>query len=198
MNRSSHVQTWQKICFRLRHILKSNVFGGSRRFFWSMQGMRIGRGTSVPKLYVTWPHQVTIGNRCRIEDFVYFHFDGIHKPGPRIVIGNDCFVGSACEFNITDQIKIGDFCQIASGVRFIDHNHGMALGAKMGEQPCRQAGIVLEEDVWIGTNAVVLAGVKIGSGAVIGAGSVVTRDVPANAIVAGVPVRLLRYRNNDC
>jgi acetyltransferase-like isoleucine patch superfamily enzyme len=58
-----------------------------------------------------------------------------------------------------------------------------------------RGGITIEDDVWIGFGAVVLDGVHIGSGAVIGAGSVVTRDVPAQAVVAGSPARVLKYRS---
>lgn len=146
-------------------------------------------------MHVTWPHQVRIGNGCRIEHDVYFHFDGICQPGPSILIGDGCFIGSSCEFNITQRVEIGSQCQIASGARFIDHNHGTALGTPIGKQACSSAAITLAEDVWVGANAVILAGVKIGTGAAVGAGSVVTRSVPSNAVVAGVPARIIRYRS---
>jgi acetyltransferase-like isoleucine patch superfamily enzyme len=100
--------------------------------YWSLQGMRIGNKTSFSTLHVAWPHQVSIGKECRIEHDVYFHFDGIYRPGPSILIGGGCFIGAGGEFNITERIEIGNHCQIASGSRFIDHNHGTVLGIPIG------------------------------------------------------------------
>jgi acetyltransferase-like isoleucine patch superfamily enzyme len=185
---------WRKSLFRARERASSLLLRPPRLFWWSLQGMKIGKGTSFTSLHATWPHQVLIGNRCRIEHDVYFHFDGIYDAGPRILIGDDCFIGSGCEFNIKERIEVGDHCQIASGCRFVDHNHGIAMEALIRKQPCSSAPITLADDVWVGANAVILAGVEIGAGAVVGAGSIVTRTVPPRAIVAGVPARTLRFR----
>jgi acetyltransferase-like isoleucine patch superfamily enzyme len=183
-----------KALFRIRERVESLLLRPVRRAFWSLQGMQIGKGTTFSSLHVTWPHQVRIGRNCRIEHDVYFHFDGIYCPGPSIIIGDDCFIGSGCEFNISARIEVGSKVLIASGCRFVDHNHSTALGIPMGIQPDTAARISAEDDTWIGVNAVILEGVSIGSGAVIAAGAVVTRPVPANAIVGGVPAKVLRYR----
>jgi acetyltransferase-like isoleucine patch superfamily enzyme len=186
---------WRKLLFRLRERIGTVVVRPIRVSWWTMQGMKIGKRTSFSSLQVSWPHQVRIGEDCRIEHQVYFHFDGIYKPGPSILIGDGCFVGYGCEFNITNRIEIGDHCLIASGCTFVDHNHGTAAGDLIGSQPCPSSPILLERDVWVGANSVILAGVTIGQGAVIGAGSVVTRAIPANAIVAGVPAEIIRFRD---
>lgn len=183
-----------KLLFRVREKLDTWIARPLRLTYWSLQGMKLGKGTSFSSLHVTWPHQVQVGSNCRIEHEVYFHFDGIYCPGPRIVIGNSCFIGSGCEFNITEGIEIGNHCLIASGCRFVDHNHAMEPGVAMCRQQTTSARISLGEDVWIGANAVILEGVTIGSGAVVAAGAVVTRPVAANAIVAGIPARLIRSR----
>ena len=183
---------WKILCFKLIYRLRERwsavVLHPFRRAFWSLQGMKIGKGTSFCSLHVTWPHQVQIGRRCRVEHDVYFHFDDVFQPGPRIVIGDYCFIGSGCEFNITERIQIGNHSQIASGCRFVDHNHGTALGELIGKQTSSSAPITIGEDVWIGVNAVVLAGATIGSGAVV------TGPVMPNTIVGGVPARLIRPR----
>ena len=89
----------------------------------------------------------------------------------------------------------GDRVQIAQLCGFYSFDHGFAEGKSIYEQPIQSKGpIVIEDDVWIGFNVVVLSGVRIGHGAVIAAGSIVTRDVPAGAIVAGTPARLVRMR----
>jgi len=156
--------------------------------------MKIGAGSAFTSLHVTWPHQVSLGRGCRIEHGVYFHYDGIYSPGPCIVIGDDCFIGSGSEFNISKRIVVGNECLIASGCRFVDHNHGMEMGTLIGKQEGRADVIVIEDDVWIGANAVILEGVTIGTGAVVGAGAVVTHSVPAYAIVGGVPAKFIRSR----
>ena len=104
-------------------------------------------------------------------------------------------------------LKIGRFCSIAGGVVFhLFGNHRVDWATTFpftklfteasGIQgyPQIKGDIVVGNDVWIGTNACVLAGVTIGNGAVVGAGSMVTRNVPPYAIVAGNPAKLIRYR----
>lgn len=183
---------FQKICFRLR--FKFGLGAALRRWWWSIQGARFGARTSVPRLFITWPHQLQLGDDCGLEDGTTFKFDGIWQSGPSIVMGNRVFVGRNCEFNITLRIEIGDNCLIASGCKFIDHDHGIALNSPMNIQPGTEAAITLGNDVWLGVNVVVLKGVSIGSGAIVAAGAVVTKNIGANEIWAGVPARKLRDR----
>ncbi len=183
---------FQKICFRLR--FKTKLRAGLRRWWWIIQGARFGERTAVPRLFISWPHQLQVGDDCSLEDGVNFKFDGIWQAGPSIIVGNRVFVGRNCEFNITKGIEIGDDCLIASGCKFIDHDHGIALGIPMNIQPGIEAPIVLENDVWLGVNVVVLKGVSIGSGAIVAAGAVVTKNIGADEIWAGVPARKIRDR----
>ena len=160
--------------------------------------MRIGDGIKLPRIYVTWPHQVQIGNGCLLESGTIFKYDGIWVPGPSLVIGDGSFLGSSCEFNIRRGITIGRDCLIASGCRFIDHDHGISRRDRpMKEQLGGEASITLEDDVWLGCNVVVLKGVRIGRGSVVGAGAVVTKSIPSYEIWAGVPAALLKVRGND-
>ncbi len=183
-----------KSAFRFRERCTTLLAGSVRRLYWAAQGMQIGRGTVLPRLEVTWPHQVSIGKNCRIERGVYFHYDGICLPGPSIFIGDDCFIGYGCEFNVAARVTVEDHCLIASGTRFIDHNHGTDLGTMIAKQHGKSAPITIGRDVWIGANSVVLAGVDIGEGAVVAAGAVVTKSVAANTIVGGIPARFIRNR----
>ncbi len=159
-----------------------------------MQGLRVGKGTVLPSCNITWPHQVSLGNDCRLEPNIFFKFDGPWKPGPSIVIGNDVFIGRGCEFNIRENIHIGNNCLISSETKFIDHNHGTEIGKPMNRQACPGTPIVLEEDVWIGVNTVILKGVRISKGAVVGAGAVVTSSIPSNEIWCGVPAKKIGAR----
>lgn len=104
---------------------------------------------------------------------------------------------------LDERLSIGDFCSIASGVRFIcGGGHRMDTLSTFpfkkkffGEAEAMSKGpIVVEDDVWIGTNALILSGVTIGKGAVVAAGAVVVGDVPPYSICGGVPARVLRFR----
>ena len=111
---------------------------------------------------------------CTLEHDIYFKYDGIWAPGASITIRDRVFIGFGCEFNVRRRLEIGPDCLIASGCKFIDHDHGTARGdPPMREQTAgAEAEIILEEDVWLGVNVVVLKGVRIGRGAIVAAGAI--------------------------
>jgi acetyltransferase-like isoleucine patch superfamily enzyme len=166
-----------------------------RKQWLRLQGARIGRGTLVPRLEVTWPHQLAIGARCLLHQGCVFEYcHGVWLPGPSIIIGDRVFIGRYCEFNIRQGIRLGNDCLVASGCKFIDHDHGMMLGTPMNVQAGPESEIVLEDDVWLGVNVVVLKGVTIGRGAVVAAGAVVTKSIPPYEVWGGVPARRIAQR----
>ena len=111
---------------------------------------------------------------------------------PRITVGRDFFINS---FGILKgDITIGDDVLIGPSVVIWGLDHGVELGEPIRVQPLVNEPIVIGDDVWIASKAVILKGVTIGSGAVVGAGAVVTSDVPERAIVVGNPARVLRIR----
>ncbi len=185
-----------KAIFRLRANARLYVADALRTAYWRAQGMNIGRGTTLPRVHVTWPHQVSLGSNCSLEHDAYFKFDGIYQPGPSLRFGDTVFIGTGCEFNIRVGISVGANTLIASGCRFVDHDHGFSSRAiPMGQQADgAEAPIVIEDDVWIGANTVVLKGVTIRRGAVVAAGSVLTRCVGAYEIWGGVPAKKLKDR----
>ena len=183
----------QKALFRFR--FQADLRPPLRRLWWQAQGARFGAGTDIPPLSMSWPHQVSIGRGCVLEPDIFFKFDGVWEPGPSIRIHDGVFIGRGCEFNIRRSISVADDCLIASGCKFIDHDHAMTINElPMNKQPCPDAPIALEEDVWLGVNVVVLKGVTIGRGAVIGAGAVVTKSVPPYEIWAGIPAHKIGER----
>jgi acetyltransferase-like isoleucine patch superfamily enzyme len=165
-----------------------------RMFFYGLQGMKIGKGTFLPSVNVTWPHQVKIGNFCQIEKNTNFKFDGIWKSGPSILIGDNVFIGANCEFNVNVKVHIQDNSLIASGCKFIDHDHGTMGGIYMRSQQAIGSAIVIGEDVWLGVNVVVLKGVTIGTGSIVAAGAIVNRSIPDNQIWGGVPAKFIKAR----
>ena len=115
--------------------------------------------------------------------------EGIVSIGAKSVLGQECTISAY------QHVSIGRECVIADRVMLIDFDHGMVEV----ERPIRLQGIYKRDvrvgnNVWIGYGACILRGVTIGDNAVIGTSAVVTKDVPANAVVAGVPARVIRMR----
>ena len=109
--------------------------------------------------------------------------------GKNIHVGKNVFINACCHFQDHGGITLGDGCQIGHNVVFATLNHGIEPEKRQITIP---APIVLGHNVWIGSNSTVLSGVTIGDNAIVAAGAVVTRDVPAGAIVGGVPARIIR------
>jgi acetyltransferase-like isoleucine patch superfamily enzyme len=187
-------ELYRKATFRIRWHFLLLLRSAICRSYWRALGMQIGRHTRLGVMRVTWPHRISIGNDCNLEHGIYLNVAGGYSGNVSLFIGDSCFIGSGCEFNVISRIEIGDSCLIASGTRFVDHDHGMSIGIPMKQQSEQSADIMVGPDVWIGANCVILKGVSIGSGAIVAAGSVVTKDIPPLAIVAGVPARVLRFR----
>ncbi|MCB0862558.1 MAG: acyltransferase [Solirubrobacterales bacterium] len=115
--------------------------------------------------------------------------EGEVEIGPKTVFGQECTISAY------RKVRIGAECVIADRTMFIDFDHGVVEV----ERPIRDQGIYMEDvtigsNVWIGYGAAILRGVKVGDNSIVGTNSVVTRDVPANAVVGGVPARILRMR----
>jgi acetyltransferase-like isoleucine patch superfamily enzyme len=180
--------------FVIRIRYTSKILQFFRRQWLSLQGMKMGKRMLMSKIYVTWPHQVSFKDDCILEHGTYFKYSGWWKEGPAICFGNRVFVGSFCEFNISKRIEIGDDTNIASGCRFIDHNHGIKKGQIIGEQECIEDEIKIGRGVWLGFNVLVLKGVEIGDGAVVAAGAVVTKSILPNEIWGGVPAKKIGER----
>ncbi len=187
----------RKLLFGLRRHYLPIGASAVRALYWRMLGMHIGPGTRLSRVMVTWPHKISMGERCSVEQNVYFNAAGGYASGRAIEIGNGTFIGTGCEFNAIESIQIGQNCLIASGSRFVDHNHGTETGTPMKLQPEISAAIRVGDDVWVGVNSVVLKGVTIGEGAIVAAGSVVTKSVEPYTIVGGVPAKLIRARQHS-
>jgi acetyltransferase-like isoleucine patch superfamily enzyme len=155
---------------------------------WRTSGpLFLGRGLEIEiaeRGLVKFGRFVWIGDRTKVR---------CHEG--EIEIGQKTVIGQECTFTAYQRIRIGEQCVIADRAMFIDFDHGVVEV----ERPIRQQGIykrdvVVGSNVWIGYGACVLRGVSVGDNSVIGTNSVVTKDVPANAVVGGVPARVLRMR----
>jgi acetyltransferase-like isoleucine patch superfamily enzyme len=185
---------FQKICFVLKCRYFSKWKGLVRNLYYRILGMKLYQNTYLPNIFVTWPHKVSIGKNCRLEHHIYFKHDGIWSSGHSIVIGDNIFIGSGCEFNIKERITIGNNSLIASGCRFIDHDHGLQKYQLMRSQEGVIKEIKIGNDVWLGCNVIVLKGVEIGEGAVVASGAVVTKSIPPYEIWGGIPAKKIGVR----
>ena len=111
-----------------------------------------------------------------------------------ITIGNWTTVGHHTFIFSKNEIKIGNNCLIAPFCYLVDSDHGIDCNTLIREQAMTTKPIIIGNDVWLGTGAVITKGVTIGDGAVVAAHAVVTHDVPPNAVVAGTPAKIIRYR----
>lgn len=109
--------------------------------------------------------------------------------GKNIHIGENVFINACCHFQDHGGVYIGDGCQIGHNVVFATLNHVIAPEDRQNTYP---APIVLGRNVWVGSNSTILQGVTIGDNAIIAAGAVVTKDVPADTIVGGVPAKFIK------
>ena len=121
-----------------------------------------------------------------IEPYCRVHGD------PKVIIGDNFYMNSGC--HIQGNISIGRDVMIGPKTVIWGRDHGMKLGKPMIKQNLIKRDIFIGHDVWLAANVTILSGVKIGNGAVVGACSVVTKDVPENAVVVGNPSRVIKYR----
>ena len=133
--------------------------------------------------------RVTIGQQLRIMR------DNTIRVSGELVLGDRVFINRGCNLNVLRRVVIGSDTLIGEMVSIHDDDHAIGAeyeGTPIGERPMIVSDVVIGANVWIGSHCTIVRGVHIGDGAVIGANSVVTRDVEARTVVAGVPAKLLR------
>jgi len=162
--------------------------------------------------------RLQLGPRCFIDDYVtiYAHpqarggvflDENVHIQRWSIVelgagsgnlkVGRNTYIQAGCILNaFVGSITIGANCMIAAHCALTPYQHGFGeIDRPMREQPLTSKGdIIIEDDVWLGLNVAVMDGVTIGQGAIVGAGAVVTKDIPPYTIAGGVPARVIRAR----
>ena len=155
---------------------------------------RFGAGCDIrPQLEIRLEGEgrVDVGPDCVLDRGTVLWSAGRLRIGDRTVLGHHCTLAAA------ETVTIGADCLIAERVSIRDHDHAFdRIHVVIREQGVRTAAVVIGSDVWIGAGASVVRGVTIGDHAVVGAGAVVTRDVPAFAVVAGVPATVIRSRRD--
>jgi acetyltransferase-like isoleucine patch superfamily enzyme len=145
-------------------------------------------------------NRIKIGNNCNIGGYLM-----LFGHGGNIEIGDDSFIGEDTRIWSAKKIKIGNRVLISHSVnihdnishpldsseRHFDYKHIMSIGFRK-ENNIKEEEIIIEDDVWIGFNATIMRGVKIGKGAIIGAYSFVTKDVEEYSVVVGNPLKFIK------
>jgi len=157
----------------------------------------VGQGLRIERMpFVTGKGRITLGSNVYISGLLNVGFHHRFPEEPELCIGDGTFIGHGAGFNMARGIRIGNHCLIASFVTIMD-NDGHPIeaerrrrGEKIDEH--QAACVIIGDDVWIGTGAIILKGVSIGDRAIVGARAVVTKSVPSDAVVAGNPARLVK------
>jgi len=152
------------------------------------RGIRIGRYAQVR---ITDGGSLNLGDRVILDDFSFVQ---LTKPSPSVVIGDYVVLGRSSIIAAKNKIRIGRYTQIAPFCQILDQEHGVKKDDLIVNQKSTLGEVDIGADCWLGTGVTVLSNTRIGDGSIIGAGSVVKGNVPANQIWAGVPARFIRDR----
>lgn len=118
-----------------------------------------------------------------------------------IDIKSNCHIGRFCHITALKHITLGENCLLGQHVTITDNSHGDITFEAMSTPPLQRpitsrGGITIGKNVWIGENAVILQDITIGDGCIIGAGSIVTKDIPAYSVAVGNPARVIKQLEN--
>ena len=197
--------------------LLRNASGALRHAIWRQRLAQLGSHPDIqPTAHLEYAGKIRIGNHCRIARNALLRANTDNPQGisigdnvsvqenvlvnanrGHVVIGNDSWLGPATIVYGNGGVEIGSDVMIAShcAINTVSHNFANT-DTPMNKQGVNCAPVVIEDDVWIGTAAVILQGVRIGHGSIIGAGAVVTKDIPPYSIALGVPARVTGSRRN--
>jgi len=157
----------KRLMYKMLHFLHRKIEKGNTEFLKSK--MRCGRNVTIrDRATIYCPENVTIADNVGINSGVTILAQG--------------------------GVTIGEYTMIAPGVTIVSVNHDYAKSGREAWDKQIKKPVTIGRDVWLATGATVLAGVTVGDGAVVAAGSVVTKDVPPHTVVAGVPARVIKTR----
>lgn len=165
------------------------------RLTWKLghKKIKVGRGTDIAlgaEISCRHGGEIEIGDKCVIHSGAK-----ILNYGGKVKLGNNVSVNPFTILYGHGGLTIGDNVAIAAHCVVIPANHAISLSpTPMKGRPLTKEGIIIGSDVWIGAGVRILDGVHIGDGCVLAAGTVVTKSTERNGIYAGVPARLLRFR----
>lgn len=179
------IRLWVALTSRLRN-------AGYRLLGVELQGYGCMRRISIPR---GW-REVAIERDVGLDDGVVLLCSGEFRR-EKILIRSGTYINRYTMLDAHQQIEIGRNCMIGPHCFITDGDHGIKAGLPIKKQPMRVAPVVIEDDVWLGAGVIVLKGVRIGRGAVVGAGSVVTKNIDPYTIAVGTPARVIGRRGEN-
>ena len=192
------VRTLVKKVFHKTLSIGNSVFSSWKK---SIPFKHLGRNSSIPKeSIIKNPQYISIGDNfhslynLRIE--AWDNYQKEHYQ-PEIVIGNDVCLNSDVHIGCIHKVHIGNGVLMASRIYISDHSHGeitkeALLLPPVQRQLISKGPVIIEDNVWLGEGVCIMPGVTVGKNAIVGANAVVTKDVPPNSVVAGIPARVIR------
>lgn len=152
------------------------------------------------KKYLKYEEGLTTGYNCRIE-----MFDTGKGGEKKLIIGKNCKIGDYVHIAAGESVKIGNNVLMGSKILISDLNHGNYSGVckesvpniPPDKRPLHTSPVVIGNNVWLGDNVCVLPGVTIGDGCIIGANSVVTKDIPNKSIATGSPAKVIKVYDQN-
>ncbi len=144
--------------------------------------------------YMQFGENFGVSNRFRIEAIDSYEGESFF---PKIIIGDNVSMGNDNHIGCIDTVEIGNHCLFGSRIYITDHDHGnTTLEAFLLPPEKRKlvskGPVILHDNVWVGDGVAILSGVTIGKNAIIATNSVVTKDVPANSVVGGIPAKIIK------
>jgi len=164
-----------------------------RSFWMRLCGAKIGHRCRFERIRWRQADQLEIGKYVAITHgtFLYPMVRNPERPGVKIRLGNHVFLNAYCFLDAGLNITLEDGVMVGPYTYITDGDHGTENDKGVWERPMHLAPVLFREGAWIGAHCCILRGVTIGRYAIVGAGAVVTQDVPDNEKVAGVPAKLL-------
>ncbi|BCL35194.1 acyltransferase [Nostoc sp. MS1] len=169
-----------------------------RNLYYKSMGVKLQgyvwlRQVDIPRNF----DDIEIESFCALDQGVTLLCSGEPLSHPKIYIGAYTYINRNTFIDATLSLIIGKHCGIGPSCYITDHDHGLDINLPPLAQPMVSKPTRLGDRVWIGANVTILKGVTIGNDAVVGAGSVVTKDIPENAIAVGVPAKVIKYRTEQ-
>lgn len=166
-----------------------------RNLYYRCLGMKLDGYVWLRQVEIPRNHQaIAIATQSALDRGVVLLCSGKFSLQPQISIGKATYINRHTFIDAVLSITIGEHCAIGPNCYITDHNHGLDLAKPPLEQPMIAQPTKIGDRVWLGAKVTVLKGVTIGDDAVIGAGSVVTKNIPQGAIALGIPAKVIKTR----
>ena len=163
--------------------------------FYCGRNLTMGKHSMINALSV---NGVKIGDNFSIGDFSIIECTGVLRGvGESLTIGSNVGINHFCFIGVRGQVAIGNNVIFGPRVTLLSENHNFdRMDIPIKEQGETRFNTTIEDNVWIGANAIIMPGVTIRSGTIVGSGAVVTKDTERNSIVVGVPARMIKRRDD--